>query len=413
MTQNLVLVTVDSLRADHCNFMGYDKETTPTLDQMSEEGLVFKNAIAPGPRTPESMPAIFTGSFPSDSLPQAMIDQRSTIEQHMRTRRTLPEQLSEKGYHTIGFSPNPFASRYFGFDEGFDEFHDFLGESDSNLYQRLFRGWLGGDTSSNVLRLARNMIQREEVFKPWEAFYDSIVEAVEEAPEPYFLWVFLMDVHEPYLAGKGYRSLSSWERWKSIWKLYLGDKETDFSDTTRERLITAYDNSIRYADAFLERLLSDTDDNTVVAVHGDHGEAFGEHGYYSHEPYLYEESIHVPLVIHGAGEGTVERPTSLLDLTKLLTNISEADEFTGTDIAEARTANHDTVALRSQLIKYIDTNDGSELYRLNQGEQDQIDDEQARQLYSQLASSSREQTQEQRRIRELVAESFPGEEVEL
>ncbi|MFB6186155.1 MAG: sulfatase, partial [Halobacteriaceae archaeon] len=343
--ENIILVTVDSLRADHCGFMGYEGGTTPTLDEMASEGIAFTNAIAPGPRTPESMPPTFTGCFLSEDLPSEKADQQSVIREHMSKRTTIAEQFSNAGYRTVGVTPNPFTSKYFGFDQGFDEFVDFIGEDDS-IYGRLFDAWIDGNTSSNVLRLARNMILREEVFKPWEVYYSKVKETV-RGEEPYFLWVFLMDVHEPYLARKGYRSQGWLDRWRGIWSLYLGDRETEFDQATRERLLTAYDDSIRYADVFLKRLLSDISDNTIVAVHGDHGEAFGEHGYYSHEPYLYEESIHVPLVIHGAGEGMVQRPTSLLDLPSILTSLSQTTEFNGTDVVEARTANRDTVALRA------------------------------------------------------------------
>ena len=395
---NVILVSIDSIRADRCGYMGYDGRTTPTLNEMAAEGLSFTSAVAPGPRTPESMPPIFTGQFLSGNLPSKMVDQRALINEHMGKRTTIAERFSQAGYHTVGITPNPFTSRYFGFDAGFDEFIDFLGDESSGLYHRLFSRWLDGSTTSNTLRLARNMILREEVFKPWEAYYNRVAETVRGDEEPYFLWVFLMDVHEPYLAGKGYRSQSWLDRWRAIWNLYLSDRESEFDEATRKQLLTAYDDSIRYADAFLARLLSDVGEDTIVAVHGDHGEAFGEHGYYSHEPYLYDESIHVPLVVHGAEEDTVDRPTSLRKLPSLLTNWSRSSRSEGADLAEARTANGDTITLRARSTKYIEGNDGSELYRLNRGEHAESENDDARRLYSQLVASRREGTQERRRI---------------
>ncbi|WP_434522791.1 sulfatase-like hydrolase/transferase [Halorubrum sp. AS12] len=257
MSENIVLVSIDSLRADYCGFMGHEGGITPTLDSMAKDAIVFENATSPGPRTPESMPGIFTGEFVSDDLPTDMVPQRELINKHMERHRTLPEQLSEMGYTTIGLTPNPFTSRFFGFDRGFDYFQDFIGDSSDGFYQRLFKGWLGGDTVSNVLRLSRNMIQREEVFKPWESFYDEAISEVQDTEEPYFLWVFLMDVHEPYMAGDGFRSTKFWERWSAIWRLYLGDKESPFDEKTTRRLIRAYEDSIEYTDAFFDRLLDD------------------------------------------------------------------------------------------------------------------------------------------------------------
>lgn len=404
---SVILVSIDSIRADHCGYMKYDRETTPNLDEMAAEGLTFTNAVAPGPRTPESMPSIFTGQFLSEDLPSDMVDQRVFVSEHMNKRTTIPERFSRAGYQTVGITPNPFTSRYFGFDSGFDEFVDFLGDEGSGLYHRLFNGWLDGSTTSKVLRLARNMIIREEVFKPWEAYYDRVAETIHEGKEPYFLWVFLMDVHEPYLAAKDYQSQSWLDRWRAIWSLYLGDRESEFDEATRKRLVNAYDDSIRYADAFLAQLRSDIGDDTVVAVHGDHGEAFGEHGYYSHEPYLYEESIHVPLVVHGAGERQIERPMSLRELPSLLTRLSRADtvDGIGSDVAEARTANGGAVALRTRSKKFIDGADGAELYRIESDELTEADSEEAQRLFSRLVATRREYTRERRRIHR-AAEAF-------
>lgn len=127
--RNIVLVTVDSLRADHCEFMGYEKDTTPTLDAMAEEGVAFENAIAPGPKTPEAMPAIFTGCHPplrTENTSEPTDERKARIRDHMRIRSTIPKRLQERGYTTIGFTPNPYTSRHYNFDKGFDHFEDFL-----------------------------------------------------------------------------------------------------------------------------------------------------------------------------------------------------------------------------------------------------------------------------------------------
>lgn len=413
MSRNIVLVTVDSLRADHCGFMGYERDTTPTLDQLAMDGIVFENAIAPGPRTPESMPVIFTGEYPAEDLPTDMVPQREIIHRHMQTRMTLPERLSEQGYTTIGFSPNPFASRYFGFDIGFDHFQDFMSDSGRGLYQKLFRGWLVGDTLSNVMRLGRNMIQREEVFKPWESFYDEVIQRVRGTEEPYFLWVFLMDVHEPYLAGPGYRSLSWWERWSAIWQLHLGNKETPFDDRTTRQLVQAYDDSIQYTDAFFQNLQTDlSDDSPIILMHGDHGEGFGEHGTYSHEPYLYRENVHVPLLISGIGHGSIETPISLRQLSELLLTIKKGDadalgQSRGTEsnsVIHTRTAADDKIALRSGRWKYIKHASGEELYDLTKGEQRSIVNGELATIHRTLTTSKRETEREYRRIQKASEE---------
>lgn len=407
MSRNVVLVTVDSFRADHCGFLGYEGDITSTLDKMAEEGIVFENAISPGPRTPESMPVIFTGEYIPENLPQDMVPQRQQIQNHMQTQESIPERFSRKGYHTIGFTPNPFTSRYFGFDQGFDEFHDFLDSSDNAVYDRLFQGWLGGDTISNILRLARNMALQEEVFKPWESFYDGFLTSINNAPEPYFAWIFLMDVHEPYLAGDGYHSISWWKRWKATWEMYLGDKETPFDETTRERLLTAYDDSIRYTDAFFEQFLADVPGDPLIAMHGDHGEAFGEHGVYSHEPYLYEENIHVPLLLYGNGQDRIHHPVSLRSLPTILQKaISDGTQDYGESIAEARTARDDTTALRTSSLKYIENTSDNELYYLPEGELTQLENTDLQQLCSAVVDRNRERTEEYARISNAVTDAI-------
>ena len=392
--------------------MGYKWDTTPTLDRMAKDGLVFENAIAPGPRTPESMPAVFTGEFVPEKLPSEMVPQRQLINRHMSARTTLPERFSEAGYETTGFTPNPFASRYFGFDGGFDYFQDFIGDGSDNLYQRLFRGWLGGDTASNVLRLSRNMLLREEVFKPWEAFYEDVIDRAQQASKPYFLWIFLMDVHEPYIAGRGYHSLSWFKRWQAIWKLYLGDKGSPFDGRTRDRLLTTYDDSIRYTDAFFDRLLASLgESDPVIAVHGDHGEAFGEHGVYSHEPYLYEENVHVPLVFHGVEQDTIKQPMSLRSLPDLLTSITIDGQFDDVTnpFTEARTAREDTIGLRTTDHKYIQHSGGDDLYTLCSNEREQVTGESARELYRQVATNRRERIEEKRLLSAAAEETAAAE----
>jgi arylsulfatase len=325
---NIVLVTIDSLRADHCGFMGYEKDTTPTMDRMAESGTVFENAIAPGPATPESMPAIFTGQYPVDRETDAdseLTARRERIRHHMEARDTLPEKLSRLGYETAAFTPNPFTSRHFGFDQGFDHFEDFMDEANrGSLYQKVFQGFLEDSGLSSMARVFMNMWQREEVFKPWESYYDDAIEWTRGAEEPYFLWVFLMDAHNPYMSSDEYRSQSRLSEFHANFEFWRQSHETPFSDSMHEKLVTAYDDSIRYSDAFLERLRRDlADDDPAIVVHGDHGEAFGEHGSYGHEPYLYPENVHVPLVLDGVEDTEVSEPFSLQNLPGLLGSIAE------------------------------------------------------------------------------------------
>ena len=297
--RNIVLITLDSVRADHCSFMGYHRKTTPTLDWMARKGLYFKNAITSGVGTPTSMVGVFTGDY-------SYIDSEETKFEPWRCelaqRRTLAQVLLENGYSTGAIHPNVFVSHYYGFNKGFVYFYDFLSEN-KNMLSRLtmkFRRFSRGKLS--ILRNLINLMQKEEVFKPWESYYDLIIDWVERAEKPFFLWVLLLDTHHPYIAPKKFRKgsfldivdliLFSRRGQKANWKLNLSEKE-------RRKLINAYDDSIFYADSFIKKLWGDLkSDDPIFIVHADHGEGFGEHGFYSHPPYLYEEFIHVPLIIY-------------------------------------------------------------------------------------------------------------------
>ena len=348
---NIVLVTIDSLRADHCGCYGYDRDTTPTLDEMAADGVQFENAIAPGPATPESMPVIFTGEWPvhrnvdGDS---ELVQRRERIRSHMEARYTLPERMRDLGYETAAFTPNPFMSRHFGFDQGFDHFQDFMDEANrGSMYDKVFQGFLDGSGVSSLARVFLNFWQREEVFKPWESYYDDVVEWTEDTDESYFLWVFLMDAHNPYMASAEYRTQSRLQALHANFEFWRQDHETPFSESIHEKLLTAYDDSIRYSDAFLKRLRDDlAADDPVIAVHGDHGEAFGEHGTYGHEPYLHEENVRVPLVIDGVEHDHVEQPVSLRDLPEALTTLASRGEveFPPGDLAVAQTRDGDAVS---------------------------------------------------------------------
>jgi len=407
--QNIVLVTVDSLRADRCGFMGYDGETTPTLEAMAEDGFVVEHAIAPGPVTPASLPAMFTGNYPlaiddgSEGGTPELGSARDQIRQHMQARESLPRTLSRLGYTTAGFTPNPWTSRYFGFDSGFDHFEDYMSEDvSSGIFERLLSG--EGSTLASASRLVLSWLQRENVFKPWEAFYDDIVAWARQAPEPYFLWVFLLDVHFPYLPTGAYRSQSRWREYEANLRLYL-EEQRGYSDRVHDQLSTAYDDAVSYTDEFFARLREDLEDPIVVAT-GDHGEAFGEHGTYTHQDRLYEENIRVPLVVGGGPSGSMDGPVSLRSMPELITGLAATgsvpdlrDQF-----AIARSKSGDAVAARGRHAKYIDDVDSRELYGLTNGEHQQVCDDDLETLCRSVVDQAREAGAEEARLRHIARE---------
>jgi len=377
--RNVVLVTIDSLRADHCGFMGYGAETTPTLDEMARNGVDFETAIAPGPSTYESMPAIFTGrhmsSYPTGE--DDTLDNRGRLIQLNSRRQTIPERFAEAGYTTAAFSTNPYTASHTNFARGFDSYEDFLGGREG----RLMRAASELPVASELKHLV-TLIRGDRASKPWQGYYDAIQTWVDQATEPYFLWLFLLDPHTPYLSNDDYRPGSRLEMYYHNWKLWADKKWGVDFEPDRQALIDLYDATIRSTDTFLSQLRSDVGGDPVIAVHADHGEAFGEHGTYGHDSTLYSENLHVPLVVWNTGRTeTVQRPVSLTALPELL-SAAAADQPLSTVPPEghvlARTLGPRKVALRGREWTYIatvDTKSGvietEELYdlRADPGEQ--------------------------------------------
>jgi len=328
MTQrNIVLVTYDSLRADHCGYMGYDRDTTPHLDRMAEEGVGCTNAISPASRTNPSMAGIFTGE---PMVAREHVGNPEHARRHLARHGTLAEDLSERGYTTGAFCPNAYASRHYGFDRGFDHFEDFLFSTDQ--YQELFQKHLSDSGLYTLVRNFRNYLRREEAFKSWDRYIDEIEEWVRTQSEPFLLWVFSLDTHFPHLTPRKYREWSTlFEQYYYNWRCnqLIDELDPDLSDNEVQKIIDIYDDSIRFGDVLLcelqERL---AEFDPVYIVFGDHGEAFGERDIYGHfYPSLYEENIHVPLVVSEPVDG-IEDPAQPLSLDQLP---SIVDQFTGGD----------------------------------------------------------------------------------
>jgi arylsulfatase len=392
VARNIVLVTQDSLRADHCSFMGYDRETTPALDELAREGVVFKNAMAAGVPTIASMTSVMTGEY---SLASPEIGFNNQQREQVTSRRTLAEALSEAGYSTGACSPNPPASSYFGFDDGFEWFEDFLHQDRGvigRLWNRVLDRSIKGGGPATYLRLFRNLVQREEVLRPWDDYYEDILAWRERVEEPYFLWVLLLEPHHPWIPPKESQQWSSrgdvYRSFRHYWEMLSSGWEPDYSEREHRRLIDLYDDSIRHGDRFVDRLCDDLrEDDPVFVVHADHGEAFGEHGCYGHQPYLYESLTHVPLVIANAErQGTVSQPVSLRSLAKTITDLADVSgTFDGRNlladdpedsrpwaISKVFAGGERRISVRTARRKYIRDADVEELYDLTIDPDEQV-----------------------------------------
>lgn len=371
MTQrNIILVTYDSLRADHCGYMGYDRDTTPNLDEMAEEGISFTNAIAPASRTNPSMAGVMTGEH---LVTRERVSNPEVARYHLERYGTLAEELSEQGYATGAFNPNAYASRYYGFDRGFDHFEDFLFSSDQ--YQSVFEEHLSDSGLYTAFRNLRNFVRREEAFKTWDSYIEDIEQWVRSQDQPFFLWIFAMDTHFPHLTPRSHRKWSSLlDQYYYNWRCnqLIDEFDIDLSEKERQKIIDIYDDSVRFGDALLGELQDRLDAfDPVFMVHGDHGEAFGEREVYGHfYPALYEEHIHVPWVISGVGTDEISQPASLVEVPAVVNEAADGEiEYDGQDWAVATDYDgrfdRNLTAVRLQEWTYLRSEAGDELYNLS------------------------------------------------
>jgi arylsulfatase A-like enzyme len=273
---NIVLITIDTVRADHLSCYGYRRRTSPNLDKLAAESVLYSDAISTSSWTLPSHASLFTGKFTSSHGarydPQGPLYLTDAISgpkawRNFRARSlgkdevTLAQILKQAGYETGALVGGPWLKRIFHLNKGFNYYDD---EQISTLNGRL----------------ARHITDRAA---KW----------INEIKEKYFfLFLNYFDPHHPYLPPKNFAGV------------FLPEIITKRASkkTTIETTIARYDAEILYMDyhigKFLEQLKAyGLYDNTMIVVVSDHGEMFGKHGKVGHGDYLYQELIHVPLFV--------------------------------------------------------------------------------------------------------------------
>jgi arylsulfatase A-like enzyme len=353
---NVVLVTVDSLRADAISHTA-DGRRTPEIGRLAESGTVFENAFAHGNWTPFSFPSVL-GSRPvfaeSDDI-------------GLPGTPALAEVLNDAGLRTGGFNAsNGFLTTHWGYDRGFDEFESFIGGEDLSRYERYLaahptvHAWLQVATSP-FRRLARRLRHGPEPRPVTDTsrlldVEREAVEFVENAAADwddagFFLWVHCMDAHTPYVpAPQHLREVSDgqFETHRLVRAHVRTGLGLSVDDRTLGDLRALYGGAVRQVDASIGRLrealvAAGVADDTAVVVTGDHGEEFMEHGNLAHYPKLYDDLVHVPLVVSVPGmEGGrhVEAPVGLDAIPPTvcdLLGVDPPDAWRGTSLRPALT----------------------------------------------------------------------------
>ncbi len=265
---NLVLITIDTLRADHVGCYGYAKARTPNLDALCAAGTRFDAAYSVVPTTLPSHTTIMTGAYPMKTGMHDFSGNKLPAGQP-----TIATVLKSRGYHTGAVVAAAVLDSRFGLNAGFDSY---LGNFDFN-------------------RLEEQNLDAME--RPATEVVDQALKWLKERkPGPFFLWVHIYDPHAPYVPPAPYA-----ERFKD----------------------DPYDGEIAYADAQIGRLIEALRaqrvfDDSVIIVTGDHGEGLGEHNEKTHGFFIYDTTLHVPLIVRlqkgSRQQRTIKTPVSLVDL---------------------------------------------------------------------------------------------------
>lgn len=282
---NVIVFTLDTTRADHLGCYGHPKASTPNIDALAADGVLFEEAVTAIPITTPSHSTIFTGRYP---LAHGVRDNGLFVLPESEV--TLAERLQEAGWHTgaaVGSYP---VTREFGLSQGFDFYDDHItvGAED-------FRG-RRSSPKHGVYFDERPSAQVNDAILPWLR---------QHAQKPFFAWIHYWDPHQPHSPPPPYNQLFTWD-------LYLGE-------------IAAADRSLGTIMKFLRE--EGIEDRTMVVVVADHGEGRGEHRELSHSMLLYNSTLHVPFIIKvpeleggrriAPRVGTVDLTPTVLDLLGL------------------------------------------------------------------------------------------------
>lgn len=356
--KNIILITIDALRADRLGFMGYPKNISPNIDTLAKESAVFTKAFSVGPNSPHSFPAILTSTYPLDYQGLYKIE---------RPRKLLSEVLKEQGYITAAFHSTPYLSDFFGYNKGWDFFEYIFSPLGSgqlpnkgkfsrfklnfkDSIKRLFKRFIVGFYPELLFQLMYRDYKKRFFGKKNEASEEGtqieashinkmikdFISSVKNEKKPFFFWVHYMDIHSPYFPRENRQAGQplSFAEFVSAWLpgyLEYGDKGAfrKFIQPYFKMMNDFYDQGVRYLDGEISDLFSflkkeNAYQNTIICLTSDHGEEFLEHGEGFHNAKLYNELLQIPLLIKIPNEKnqTIERKVSQIDLSPTLCELA-------------------------------------------------------------------------------------------
>ncbi|MCP3919590.1 MAG: sulfatase [bacterium] len=324
---NVLLISIDTLRPDHLGTYGYGRDTSPRLDALAREGVVFENHISSSSWTLPAHAALFTGV--SDSVHGCVEADGTALAPEFTT---VAERFRASGYATGGFYAGPYLHEAFGLGQGFETYR----------YTSPHTGPLAADHAASwamdpgVMSASHTGVTNPEVYGAARQWMQA------KKDEPFFCFVHFWDVHFDFVPPPPYDTMFDPD--------YAGDVDgrgfffdpdivqNRISERDKDHLRALYDGEIRWTDDHVGKLLDDLDawglaENTIVVVTSDHGTEFWEHGGIAHRTTLYDELIRTPLVVRYPGEvpagGRVEAQTRIIDVGPTVLALAGVDPLPG------------------------------------------------------------------------------------
>jgi arylsulfatase A-like enzyme len=330
----VVLIVIDTLRADHVGAWGSTSGHTPSLDGVAARGVLFENAVAPSSWTRSSIASLFTSRYPTS------IGALGREDAIAREVVTLAEILRAEGFETLAVNTNRNAGRVFGFAQGFDRFE----------VPDLKAGYPGDyeiHVAEGVTRKALRVLDDRS------------------GRRPFFLYLLYVDPHDPYLPHPELNGPEPPGRFdgsrRQLTQLDSTPPE-EVTEADRARIRHLYAGEVEYCDLWIGELLRGLEerglrDDVLLIVTADHGEGLWDHGFRAHGRDLYQEMLHVPLIVdfpaadNGDAPRRVTAPVSLLDVAPTILaafGIAAPADYHGLDLApltrgERRSRRHDYV----------------------------------------------------------------------
>ena len=324
---NVVLVVMDTVRADHLSLFGYNRDTTPNLKKLAADATLYAQALSAADITLTSHASIFTGLYPSWHRAYCQPPEAAFGRKIRPDVATMAEVLSQNGYHTMGVAANLYLRYDFGLQRGFADFRiprpvPILAAESWYMLRNGMR---------RAINLFADTAQYDRLYSRGDAVNGEFFNMLQEpklAQAPFFAFFNYMDAHFPYIPPRPFDRLFPGKK-SSVSE---GDLEAiqDRVNGEGDRLpqlytdyaVSQYDGGIAYIDSQIGQLVDwlkrqNLYDNTMIVVTADHGEAFGEKGLFLHGNSLYANLLHVPLLVkypHSAHTGMVDAPVSLLDI---------------------------------------------------------------------------------------------------